>query len=154
MSDVLRAGLVGCGSVSQRGILPHLTQPDSRERLQLVAVTDTDHERARQSADYFGVPAYFTSISDMLAGADLDIVLIATPIPYHFPNAMESIAAGKHVYIQKTMTTTLAEADELLAARDRANVKLAAAPGYELFPATAAMRERVEGGVLGRVAVA
>jgi predicted dehydrogenase len=154
MSDMLRAGLVGCGSVSQRGILPHLTQPDARERLQLVAVTDTDHERARQSAEHFGVPAHFTSITDMLAGADLDIVLIATPIPYHFSNAMESIAAGKHVYIQKTMTTTLAEADALLAARDQANVKLAAAPGYELFPATAEMRERVTRGALGRVAVA
>ena len=81
-------------------------------------------------------------------------MLVATPIPYHFANAMAAIAAGKHVYVQKTMTTTLADADTLLAARDRAGVKLAAAPGYELFPTTARMREIVTSGVLGQVYVA
>jgi predicted dehydrogenase len=52
------------------------------------------------------------------------------------------------------MTTTLAEANALLAARDRMGVKLAAAPGFDLFPSTPAMREVVASGVIGRVAVA
>ncbi len=49
------------------------------------------------------------------------------------------------------MTVTLAEADALLAARDRAGIKLAAAPGFELFPTTAQMRALVQEGALGRV---
>jgi predicted dehydrogenase len=52
------------------------------------------------------------------------------------------------------MTVTLAEADALLAARDQAGVKLAAAPGFELFPTTALIREVVQSGALGRVGVA
>jgi predicted dehydrogenase len=87
----------------------------------------------------------------MLEQVEIDLVLIATPIPNHFEGAMAAIAAGKHVYVQKAMTTTLAEADALLAARDRAGVKLAAAPGYELCTTTRAMREVVEGGELGHV---
>lgn len=150
----LRAGLVGCGSVSQRGILPHLSVADARESVRLVALVDTVEERARRSAERFEAPAYYTSVEAMLAEAELDVVLVATPIPYHFANAMAAIAAGKHVYVQKTMTTTVADADTLLAARDRAGVKLAAAPGYELFPTTARMREIVTSGVLGQVYVA
>lgn len=154
MTNVLRAGLIGCGSLAQRGVLPHLSQPDARERVRLVAVADNDAERARRTAERYNVPAHFTSIEAMLAGAELDMVIVLTPIPLHYPHAMAAIAAGKHVYVQKAMTTTLAEADALLAARDRAGVKLAAAPGYELFPATARMREAVNSGAIGRVAVA
>ncbi|MCS7220826.1 MAG: Gfo/Idh/MocA family oxidoreductase [Anaerolineae bacterium] len=154
MRDVLRAALVGCGSVSQRGILPHLSLPDARERVRLVAVVDVVAERARQSAERFGIPTHFTSMDAMLAEADIDLVIVATPIPYHFTHAMAAITAGKHVYIQKTMAQTLAEANELLAARDRAGVKLAAAPGYELFPMTRQIRELVSKGVLGPVYVA
>ena len=40
MQRVLRAGLIGCGSLSQRGVLPHLSQPDAREKVRLVAVAD------------------------------------------------------------------------------------------------------------------
>jgi predicted dehydrogenase len=153
MNNPLKAGLVGCGSLSQRGVLPHLSLPDARERVQLAAVVDTVAERAEQTAEKFGIPAHFTSLEEMLAKTDLDLVLIITPIPYHFPNAMTAIEAGKHVYVQKAMTTTLAEADELLSARDRAGVKLAAAPGYDLFPLTGQMRQIVRDGALGRVTI-
>src|SRR5262245_15715430 len=90
----------------------------------------------------------------MLAEADLDLVLVISPIGAHFSHAMAAIEAGKHVYVQKAMTTTLAEADTLLAARDRMGVNLAAAPGYELFPTTQRMRQIVADQQLGRVAVA
>lgn len=154
MGDELRAGLVGCGSLSQRGVLPHLSLPDAREHVRLLAVVDAVEERARQSAQRFDVPAYFTDIETMLAQAEVDVVLVITPITYHYANAMAAIAAGKHVYVQKAMTTTLAEADALLAARDRAGIKLAAAPGYELFPTTQQMRRIVDDGILGRVSMA
>lgn len=154
MTKILRAGLVGCGSLSQRGVLPHLSQPDARARVQLVAVTDAVEERARQTAERYGVPAFFTSIEEMLAGAELDLVLVITPITHHYANALAAVNAGKHVYVQKAMTVTLGEADALLAARDRMGVKLAAAPGYELCTTTAHMRDLIMGGALGRVAVA
>ncbi len=154
MSTPIRAGLVGCGSLSQRGVLPHLSQDDARQKIQLVAVTDVVEEHARETAQQFNVPAHYTTIDAMLAGTDLDLVLVITPIPYHFDNALAAIAAGKHVYVQKAMTETLAQANQLLAARDRAGVKLAAAPGYELFPTTAHMRQLVDDGALGHVGIA
>lgn len=153
MAEILRAGLVGCGSLAQRGPLPHLSLPDARTKVQLVAVVDTVAERARETAARFDVPAWFTETEAMLAGAEVDLVLVLTPIPFHFANALAAINHGKHVYIQKAMTTTLAEADELLAAARRAGVKLAAAPGYELFPTTGQMRQVVQSGQIGQVGV-
>src|SRR5438552_784920 len=90
----LKAGLVGCGSLSQRGILPHLSLPDAKERVQLAAVVDAVGERARQTAQRFDVPAHFTDVESMLAGADVDLVLVATPITAHFAPAMAAIQAG------------------------------------------------------------
>ncbi|MDQ3248456.1 MAG: Gfo/Idh/MocA family oxidoreductase, partial [Chloroflexota bacterium] len=89
----------------------------------------------------------------MLAEVDLDLVLVLTPIPFHFANALAAVKAGKHVYVQKAMTTTLDEANQLLATRDQVGVKLAAAPGYEPFPTTGQMREIVDSGLLGKIAV-
>ncbi|MGQ0636427.1 MAG: Gfo/Idh/MocA family protein [Planctomycetaceae bacterium] len=154
MAKPLKAGLVGCGSVSQRGILPHLSQPDAREKVRVVAVADAFTERARLTAERFGVPQSFAGVDEMLEGTALDLVLVATPIAAHFSTAMSAIRAGKHVYVQKTMTSSLAEADELLAAAEQACVRIAAAPGYELCPATAAMRRVVAEGRLGRAYMA
>ena len=154
MAKPIRAGLVGCGSLSQRGILPHLTLTDAREKVELVAVADTNLERAQATAARFGVPAHFADVEAMLKRSDVDLVLVVTPIPYHYANAMAAIQAGKHVYVQKAMTTTLAEADELLAARDQAAIKLAAAPGYDLFPLTNQIRTLVAAGTLGHITLA
>lgn len=151
--NVLRAGLVGCGSLAIRGPLPHLSLPDAQEKVRLVAVVDAVAERAQEAAARFQVPRWFTATEEMLDQVDLDLVIVLTPIPFHYSNAMAAITRGKHVYVQKAMTTTLAEADALLAAAERAGVKLAAAPGYELFPTTAQMREVVNSGAIGKVGV-
>jgi predicted dehydrogenase len=152
--SILKAGLVGCGSLSQRGVLPHLSLADAREKVQLAAVVDVDEERARQSAARYDVPASFTSVEAMLEQADVDLVLVITPIPYHYPVAMAAMQAGKHVYIQKAMTTSLAEADAVIATRDQMGVKLAAAPGFELFVTTQRMREAIVDDAIGRVSIA
>jgi len=148
----LKAGLVGCGSVALRGVLPHMSEADAKAKVQLVAVADAVAERAKQSAEKFGVPQWYGSLEAMLAQSDIDMVLITTPIPLHFDNAMAAIAAGKHVYVQKSMTVTTDEADRLLAARDKAGVKLVAAPGFELFPLTQQLREVVQSGLIGKIA--
>src|SRR5262245_12512161 len=136
MTNRLRAGVVGCGSVAQRGVLPHLTLADAQEKVRVVGVADAVGERADATARRFQIPSHFPSLEAMLAGSELDLIIVTTPIPLHFENALTAINAGKHVYVQKTMTTTLAEANELINARDRAGVKLAAAPCYDLFPLT------------------
>jgi predicted dehydrogenase len=70
----------------------------------------------------------------MLAETELDIVGVATPIPSHFPIALDAINAAKHTYVQKTMTVTVDEATRLIEAARARGVKLVASPGTHLSP--------------------
>jgi predicted dehydrogenase len=135
MPDRLRMGLVGCGLAASREILPPLTSPMAREVIDLVAVCDLDATRARETTQRFGVAAYYTDHQAMLATADLDMVGVATPIPTHFPIALDAINAGKHTYVQKTMTVSVDEATRLIEVAKTKGVKLVASPGTHLAPA-------------------
>ena len=62
--------------------------------------------------------------SDVLSDPEVDAVLIATPISTHFELAMAAIEAGKHVFVEKPMTASVREAQELLAAAEARNMTL------------------------------
>jgi predicted dehydrogenase len=87
----------------------------------------------------------------MIAQAEIELVLIATPIPYHYADAMRALQAGKHVYVQKTMTTTLAEAREVCEAARSRSLTLVASPGQMLWPGYQRARALLEEGAIGRV---
>jgi predicted dehydrogenase len=147
----IRAGLIGCGSLSLIGILPQLAEPDAKERLDLVAVADVHEARARETAARFGVPHAYSDPNDLIARDDVDLVLVITPIEYHYPLAMAALRAGKHVYVQKTMATTYAEAREIVETARQRGLTLVAAPGQMLAPAMQAMKQLVQSGALGNV---
>lgn len=151
MPAKIRVGLIGCGSLSQIGILPHLAEADAREHIELVAVCDTVAARAEETAQAYGVPHALTNPDALIARDDIDLVLVITPIGFHHALAIRALQAGKHVYVQKTMTTTYDEAKELIdTARERGLV-LVAAPGQMLAPAMVTMRSLVVSGALGDV---
>lgn len=151
MQDRIRVGLIGCGSLSQIGILPQLAEPDAQEHIELVAVCDTVAARAEETARVYSVPHAHTNPDDLIARDDIDLVLVITPIKFHHALAMRALHAGKHVYVQKTMTTTYAEAKELIETARERNLVLVAAPGQMLAPAMRAMRSLVTSGSLGDI---
>jgi predicted dehydrogenase len=148
--SIVRIGLAGCGSVSQRGLLPHLAADDIRGWCELTAVMDPVPGRAQASAEKFGARMAFESYDEMLA-ADIDMVVLASPIGLHYEQAMKAIAAGKHVHLNKTMTTTRAEADEVIAAAAAAGLKIVSSPGNGLHAGNRRIREIVESGEIGRI---
>jgi predicted dehydrogenase len=151
----IRTGWVGCGVVATRDIFPGLLLPKAQEKLELVAVCDVVEERAREAAERFGAAQAYTDYRDMLAQEDLDVVGILTPIRYHFPIAMAAVEAGKHVYVQKTMTDTVDEANRLVEAVRNKGVKLLASPGQQIHPnhggALADVKQAIASGKLGKI---
>ncbi len=152
MPAPLRLAVVGTGSISLRGILPHCTMPDVQDRLRVTAVCDTVPGRARAAADKFGVAQAFESYEALLRDGECDAVSIATPIGLHYEQGKAAVEAGKHCHFNKTMTTTVAEADDLIAHAARHGVKLTASPGEMLRPHNRRIREMVRNGDLGRLA--
>jgi predicted dehydrogenase len=147
----VRLGVVGVGTLTLRGILPHLAQPDVADRVTVVALADPVIDRAREAATRFGVPDAFGSLDELLAGADVDAVTIVSPIGLHFEHARAALEAGAHVHLNKTMTTTVAEADELIALAAAADLRIVASPGEILRPHVARTRELIAEGAIGQV---
>src|SRR4029079_17285579 len=96
-----------------RGILPHLSQDDLKDRVRLAAVCDPVPGRADAGAAKFHVDRPFVDYADLLAKGDVDAVSIASPIGLHYQQGRQALEAGKHIHFNKTMTTTTAEATEL-----------------------------------------
>src|ERR671916_1179500 len=151
MTAPVKAGLIGCGSLSLIGILPQLSEPDAKERIELVAVCDVNKTRACETAERFGVADAYSDAQELIARDDIDLVLVITPIEYHYTLAMNALRAGKHVYVQKTMAITYAEAREMVETARERGLTLVAAPGQMLAPAMQAMRQLVSSGALGDV---
>jgi len=149
MAEPVRIGVVGAGSIALRGILPHLTQTDVRDRVRVQAVCDPVPGRAQAAAERFGIPHAFDRFEDLLARGEVDAVTLASPIGLHFQQGRAALAAGKHVHFNKTMTTTVAEATELIDLAHARGLRLVASPGQVLRPQVRAIRALIADGAIG-----
>jgi predicted dehydrogenase len=115
---------------------------------ELVAVWDADAERGQDAADQFGVE--FTGDLDaLLARDDLDGVVITTPTNEHRDLMLKAARAGKHIFTEKVLAPTVAEAEEIIAATDAAGVKLTVSLPRLAHGYTQAIREVIDSGSLG-----
>jgi predicted dehydrogenase len=151
-AEPLRIGVVGVGALALRGILPHLTQEDVSDRLVVAALCDPVRERASASAERFGVPDTFESVEELAGSGAVDAVTIASPIGLHFEHCRTALDAGLHVHVNKTLSTTVAEADTLIELARERDLRLVASPGEVLRPQVTRTRELIASGAIGEVA--
>ncbi|MGC5628582.1 Gfo/Idh/MocA family protein [Georgenia sp. Z1344] len=143
----LRAAVIGAGYWG-----PNLARNFAMStEWELVAVCDTDLERAGRLARRTGQPDVVGSVGELLARDDVDAVAIATPARTHHAIAMAAIAAGKHVVVEKPLADTTARGREMVEAADRAGTVLMADHTYCYTPAVLRIKELVEAGELGEI---
>jgi predicted dehydrogenase len=145
MSEV-RVGLVGCGGMG-RGLVSQLV---TIEGAKLVAGADPAEESREALANEQSVPT-FASSAEMLAGVELDGVIVASPNRFHCPNTVEVAQAGKHVFCEKPMALTMADCRAMVAACATAGVKLQIGQVLRYLPDFAHAIEQVRAGQLGEV---
>ena len=149
MGEAIGMGVVGAGAIGIRCALTHLSMPDVRDRVRLAAVCDPVSGRAEAAAKQYGVPAHYLTYEELLADRSVDAVTLCSPISLHYAQGLAAIEAGKHVHFNKTMTTTVAEADRLIARAREKGVCLVASPGMMLMPHNRRIRKVVLAGELG-----
>jgi predicted dehydrogenase len=116
MSTEVRLGLIGCGSHAQMAILPALRF----SRLRLAAVCDIDGALAERTARRYGAPSHYLDYRDLLAGEELDVVVVVGPPALHHAAGLAVLAAGRHLFVEKPPAPTYEQARELAdAAGDR-----------------------------------
>ena len=120
----------------------------------LVAFCDVDDERAAQTYKEFPNVPHFRDFREMFdkLGNQIDAVTVSTPDHMHFPIAMAALALDKHVFVEKPMTHTIAEARKLAAAA-AAKPKLQTQMGNQGHAGDGCrlLKEWVAAGVLGEV---
>jgi predicted dehydrogenase len=152
MTTPLRLGVVGVGAIALRGLLPHLTQADVAGKVCIVALCDPVHARAAAAAEQYGIPAAFASIEELLGQGDIDAVTIASPIGLHYEHSRLALENGKHVHVNKTLCTSVREADELIELARANDLRIVASPGEVLRPQLHRTRELIEAGAIGELA--
>lgn len=150
-SQTIGMGVVGCGAIGLRGALTHLSQTDVQDRVRLAACCDPSPGRAEAAAAKFGVGAHYLTFEDLLDDPNVDAITLCTPIGMHYEQGMAALEAGKHVHFNKTMTTTVAEADQIIAKAAEKGLRVVASPGQMLHPHNRRIRKHILQGDIGRL---
>ena len=147
MAEV-RVGLIGCGGISRAHVRGY-TEHSAVGRV--VAVADTDRERAEERARSLGCESVYADYRALLDRRDVDAVDICLPHFLHAPVALAAIAAGKHVLVEKPMATTLADARQMADAARGAGRILMVGHNQRYMPVHRQIKEWIDAGTLGRV---
>ncbi|HEX5578355.1 MAG TPA: Gfo/Idh/MocA family oxidoreductase [Candidatus Limnocylindria bacterium] len=152
----LRLGLVGCGDVAHRWYLPALA--DLADRVELVACCDPRLAAAEAVATavrpWSPGATVHTDLDAFLADSDLDAVINLSPAPAHASVTQPCLEAGLHVYSEKPLAGTLAEADRLIATAGERGVRLLCAPGVAVTNRFRWLAEIVASGRFGSLSLA
>ena len=106
MKNKLKVGVLGAGHLGKI----HLRLLNQSERYELVGFYDPNQEQAQKVVAEFGY-TYFDSIDKLIAA--VEVVDIVTPTLSHYECAMKAIAAKRHIFIEKPITNTVEEAEEI-----------------------------------------
>lgn len=142
----IRFGLVGCGFIS----LNHAWAISTLENAELVAVADINQEASRQVGEQFAA-GWHNEYDDLLKRNDINAIAIATPSGLHAGQAIAAAKAGKHVIVEKPMSISLKEANQMIRVCKKNRVKLGCIFQQRFFKSSQQVKKAVEEGRFGRL---
>jgi predicted dehydrogenase len=145
----LRVAIVGCGRISDL----HQLGYRGREDAKIVAVCDTNKSQAKKKAREWGVEKVYGKYKDVLSDKEVDAVELLTPHHLHCPMTVQAAEAGKHISVQKPMALCAAEADEMIAAANKAGVVLRVYETFVFYPPAVRAKEMIDAGEIGDIRV-
>lgn len=119
-NDQLNVGLIGCNGMGFSNLSSQLKIP----QVNCVALADIDQNVLdRRAADVQKLrgnkPKLYKDYRKMLEDKDIDMVIVGTPDHWHCLNLVDSLAAGKHVYVEKPLANSIEECNIMLKATER-----------------------------------
>lgn len=134
---MLKVGVLGAGHLGKI----HLRLLNESNNYELVGFYDPDEINAKKVADEFGY-SYFENINTLIDA--VDVVDIVTPTLSHFDCAKKAIEKGRHIFIEKPITNTFKEAEELLELANKHNIKGQVGHVERFNPAFLAVKDNIE----------
>jgi Predicted dehydrogenases and related proteins len=119
--------------------------------VRLISVCDLRAERLAGVQARYPAVEITANFEDLLSDSRIDAIAIATPVSSHFPLALKALQAGKHVFVEKPMTSTTEQAQRLVDEADRRGLILAVDHTFVYTGAVRKMRELVDSGGIGDI---
>lgn len=149
MSKKIKLAFIGSGGIARGAHLPAIQH--IKDHVEVVAVADVNEQTAKEVAEQFEVPKYYTDHKSMLSEVDLDAVDICTPNLYHKQPAIDALNAGLHVLVEKPIAMNVAEAEEMCAAARKNNKKLMVAQCQRFRADVQLLKKMIDAGELGDI---
>ncbi len=147
MEKVVRLGQIGLGYWGKNLYRNFVGLGDTH----VSAVCDTNPAALQFARTLRPEVETHSSVASFLASEGMDAVVIATDTPQHFPLALEALRAGKHVFVEKPMARTVAEAAILVDEAKKRDLRLMVGHLLLYHPAFVYVRRLIESGELGKV---
>jgi predicted dehydrogenase len=144
----VKCAVVGAGWWGTTAHIPALKQ---HPLATLVAVQSRDPEKGRQIASDFGVPVGCSTMKEVLAVNGLEAVVISSTPNVHYPQALAALQRGLHVLIEKPMTLTVAESEELVALAEKKGLHFLISCPWHYTAHSIEARRLVQSGQLGQI---
>jgi predicted dehydrogenase len=148
----LGVGIVGVGAIGRLHCENYGTK--KVPGASLVGIADVNAAAAQELATKFGVGAVYADYHDLLADPSVDAIVVATPPFLKKEITLAAAESHKHVFCEKPMTLSLREADEMIAAVQRAGIKFQVGYQKRSDPSFMAARKAIEDGEIGKVILA
>jgi predicted dehydrogenase len=137
--------LIGCGRIAPRHA------ENIRKSGKLVAVCDSDKDKADKFAKEYGAAAYY-SIEDLLHNEkQIDVISICTPNGLHAEHSIKALQAGKHVLCEKPLCITAAAAWQLIETEKFSRKKLFVVKSARFNPILQELKKKIVDGQLGKI---
>ncbi|KYH41335.1 MAG: hypothetical protein AYL32_006200 [Candidatus Bathyarchaeota archaeon B26-2] len=143
------AGLIGAGFAANIHANAYKRLPN----VDVVAVYSRTAKRAEKFAKDHSLKAWYTDMDELLERQDIDVVSVAIPNYLHAQAALKAIEHGKHVIVEKPLTTTIEDADKVIEAAKKKGVKLMYAENILFSPSMRRAKEIIDEGAIGDILV-
>lgn len=139
-------GIVGCGTIAQFHIQALKEVPQAR----LVGVSGRRAEKAREVGER-EKSSWTADYKELLRNPEVEVVSVTTSSGSHAPIAIEALAAGKHVLVEKPMSMTAAQADRMIAKASEKRLTLGVISQRRFEDPHQAAKRAIDGGALGKL---
>jgi predicted dehydrogenase len=146
----IRWGILGVAKIATTKVIPAMQHA---EHADIAAIASRDLTKARAAADQLGIPQAYGSYEELLADPSIDAIYNPLPNHLHIPWSIRAAEAGKHVLCEKPIGLSVAETRDLIAARDKARVKIGEAFMARTHPQWLRAAEIVRSGRIGDLRV-
>jgi len=143
----MHVGVIGCGYWGPN-LIRNLLE---NRKCSSVTVCDSNLDNLAKAAQRFPHLQCLNRVEDLLAQRDIEAILVATPVSTHHAIAKACLRAGRHTFVEKPLTATSEEAEDLIREAERVGATLMVGHTFEYSPPVIKIKEIIESGSLGEI---